>query len=92
MLKEKILILAILLAFLTVGLAAAAGPAVKGQPQTVCPVMGGNINKDVYLDYQGQRIYFCCLACLELFKKEPEKYLQKLKEQGITPEKSPAAQ
>ena len=27
------------------------------KPQTVCPVLGGKINKDVYTDYQGQRIY-----------------------------------
>ena len=44
------------------------------KPQTVCPVLGGKINKDVYTDYQGQRIYFCCPACIKSF----EKYLKKL--------------
>lgn len=86
---KKVTVFAVLLTFLTVGVAWAADPATK--PQAVCPVMGGNINKDVYLDYQGQRIYFCCPACIEVFKKNPEKYLQKLKEQGVTPEKSPSA-
>ncbi len=85
--KRYILIFAVLLAFLVTSLAVAADPA---KPQTVCPVMGGTINKDLYMDYQGQRVYFCCPACVELFKKDPEKYLQKMKEQGVTPEKAPA--
>ncbi len=88
--RPAILIFAVLLALLAVGLAAAADPAAKGQPQAVCPVMGGNINKDLYVDYKGQRVYFCCPACIEVFKKDPEKYLRKMKEQGVTPEKSPA--
>lgn len=89
MLSKKVLIFTIFLALLTVSAAAAADPIAK--PQTACPVMGGNLNKDVYLDYKGQRIYFCCPACIEVFKKDPEKYLQKMKEQGVTPEKSPSA-
>jgi len=48
--------------------------------QTVCPVMGGKINKDLYVDYQGQRIYFCCKGCPATFEKDPEKYMKKLDE------------
>jgi YHS domain-containing protein len=88
--KRYIMIFAVLLAFLAASLAGAADTAAKGKPQTVCPVMAGDINKDLYTDYKGQRVYFCCPACVELFKKEPEKYLQKMKEQGVTPEKAPA--
>ena len=51
-------------------------------PQTKCPVMGGNINKEVFVDYKGKRIYFCCNACIERFNEEPEKYMKKLKEDG----------
>jgi YHS domain-containing protein len=57
--------------------------------QTTCPVMGGMINKNVYADYQGHRVYFCCPPCLKQFKKDPEKYVKKLKEQGVTLAKSP---
>jgi YHS domain-containing protein len=89
MTKRNLIIFAVLLAFLAAGLAAADDAAAQGKPQTVCPVMGGPINKNVYVDYQGQRPYFCCPACIGIFKKEPEKYLQKLKEQGVTPEKTP---
>ena len=61
------------------------------EPQTTCPVMGGQINKEIYADYQGQRVYFCCEACLPKFKEDPEKYLAKMKEMGQEPEKIEAA-
>ena len=53
------------------------------KPQTVCPVMGGKIDKNVSVDYQGQRIYFCCPSCKETFMKEPEKYMKKFADDGI---------
>jgi YHS domain-containing protein len=62
----------------------------QGKPQTKCPVLGGNIDKNIYADYKGYRIYFCCKGCDEEFKKNPEKYLEKMKAEGITPEKIPA--
>jgi len=43
--------------------------------QTVCPVMGGAINKEIYTDYEGRRIYFCCGACPKMFAANPDKYL-----------------
>ncbi|HBG26113.1 MAG TPA: hypothetical protein DDX75_03355 [Phycisphaerales bacterium] len=46
--------------------------------QTTCPVMGGPINKDIFVEYQGKKVYFCCAGCIEQFNKEPEKYLPKL--------------
>ena len=73
-------------------LALAAGPALAAdqpKPQTLCPVLGGNVDKKVYVDYQGKRIYFCCQGCDAEFKKDPEKYMKKLQEQGITLEKCP---
>ena len=46
--------------------------------QTICPVMGNAINKSVYTEYKGKKVYFCCPACKEKFEKEPEKYIAKL--------------
>ena len=46
--------------------------------QKICPVMGGAIDKNMYTDYQGRRIYFCCAACKPKFSKQPDKYLAKL--------------
>ena len=57
--------------------------------QTTCPVMGGLVNKNIYADYQGNRVYFCCPPCLREFKKDPDKYVKKMKEQGIPLAKSP---
>jgi YHS domain-containing protein len=57
------------------------------KPQTVCPVMGGKIDKNEYVDYQGQRVYFCCLSCKAAFLKEPGKYMKKLAEEKVLLEK-----
>jgi len=46
--------------------------------QTTCPVMGGPINKDLYVEYKGKKVYFCCPECAEKFKADPEKYVSKL--------------
>ena len=46
--------------------------------QKTCPVMGAPISPDIYVDYEGRRIYFCCLSCVEAFKKDPEKYVEKV--------------
>jgi len=50
----------------------------KVEEQTVCPVMGGAINKDYYTVYKGKEVYFCCPGCETEFLKNPEKYLGKL--------------
>ncbi len=52
--------------------------------QTTCPVMGGEINKDLYVDAKGKRIYVCCKGCIGAVKKNPEKYIEKLAEQDVT--------
>jgi YHS domain-containing protein len=54
--------------------------------QTHCPVMGGEINKDIYTDHNGMRIYFCCAGCDGEFKANPEKYLKQMHAQGVEPE------
>ncbi len=55
-------------------------------PQKTCPVMGGVINRELFADYQGQRVFFCCAGCKAPFEEEPEKYLGKLAEMGEAPE------
>lgn len=47
--------------------------------QTVCPVMKGQpIDKTIFVEYQGKRVYFCCESCKAAFEKEPAKYLADL--------------
>jgi YHS domain-containing protein len=62
-----------------------------GKAQTMCPVLGGELDKRLYTDYKGYRIYFCCAGCPEEFKKNPEKYMKKLKDSGVVLEKTPDA-
>ena len=68
--------------------AAAVG---AGKAQSMCPVLDEPIqNKDVYVDYNGQRVYLCCAGCKAAFSKDPEKYIKKLEAEGVQIEKVPA--
>ena len=60
-----------------------------GSEQTLCPVMGGPINKNLYTDVKGYRIYVCCPGCTEAIEKDPDTYIEKLRQQGVTPEQTP---
>jgi YHS domain-containing protein len=51
--------------------------------QTVCPVTGKEINKDIYLNIQGHRIYFNNPAALDSMKQDPDKYFKKAGEEGV---------
>jgi len=45
--------------------------------QTTCPVMGGPIDKSIFVEHEGRKVYFCCQMCVATFKKDPGKYLAK---------------
>jgi YHS domain-containing protein len=52
---------------------------------TYCPVMTDmQTNPDIFTDYKGKRVYFCCNNCKAAFGREPEKYLAKLPQFGGT--------
>jgi len=55
-----------------------AKEVVSAIEQTDCPVMGGAINKAIFTEYKGKKVYFCCSPCKEKFEQEPEKYIAKL--------------
>jgi hypothetical protein len=58
-------------------------------PQTNCPVMGGEVNKDLYVDVEGKRIYVCCPYCIGEIKKDPAKYIAKAEADGQELEAAP---
>ncbi len=64
-----------------------SGP--KPGPQELCPLMGGKINREIFADHGGKRVYFCCPACKPEFEKNPEKYLKKLRDAGVQVEDAP---
>ena len=46
--------------------------------QTTCPIMDNPINKNLYAEYKGKKVYFCCPGCKPKFEADPEKYVTKL--------------
>lgn len=47
--------------------------------QKTCPIMAGNpIDKNLFTEYKGKKVYFCCPACKPKFEADPEKYIAQL--------------
>lgn len=69
----------------------AAGAESRPQKQVVCPVMGGAVNTNLFVDHDGKRIYVCCAGCIAAVRKEPAKYIAKLEKDGVVLDRTPAA-
>jgi YHS domain-containing protein len=59
--------------------------------QSVCPIMGNPINKEVFADHDGKRVYFCCAECIPKFNEDPAGFIAKMEKDGITLAKTPEA-
>jgi YHS domain-containing protein len=59
--------------------------------QITCPIQGDTINKKLFVDYKGKRIYVCCEGCIAQVKKDPEKYIKMLEAKGQSVETIPTA-
>ena len=97
--QKKILILGAALALATVAVHAAPPPpqkkepAPKPYPLKTCVVTGMKLGSmgDAYVHrHRGKEVRFCCAGCLPAFKKDPPKYLAKIKA-AETKEKAAAA-
>jgi YHS domain-containing protein len=66
--------------------AASADAASKGE---LCPVSGEEVDAKggIAYEYKGKVYHFCCASCVADFKKDPEKYIKKMKGEAA-PEKS----
>ena len=52
------------------------------EKQKICPVTGemlGSQGKPIKVTVKGQIVFLCCPGCEEPLKKDPDKYLEKLK-------------
>jgi YHS domain-containing protein len=60
--------------------ASMAAPATQAAvaEQTTCPIMGSAINKAIFVEYKGEKVYFCCKGCDKVFLENPEQYVAKL--------------
>jgi YHS domain-containing protein len=57
--------------------AAAAEGVLFQNIQKTCPISGEALtDHDVYTDFEGRRIYFCCMKCEKSFSADPQKYLK----------------
>lgn len=55
---------------------------VKMTLQKTCPIMGGKIDKKLFVDADGYRIYVCCAGCLDKVKADPAKAVKALASKG----------
>ncbi|MBE7560308.1 hypothetical protein HS125_15750 [bacterium] len=61
-----------------VAMAQEAAPA-EILDNTLCPVLTDEaVDPEVFVEYQGKRVYLCCRRCQRMFQAEPEKYLANL--------------
>lgn len=58
--------------------AATTQPAAR-PVNTTCPVSGEPIDPAVTVVQDGKTVAFCCKECVDDFKKDPAKYMSKLK-------------
>jgi len=54
---------------------------VKGT-QLLCPIRKEKIDKESYVDFQGQRVYFCCQGCDKKFLKDANTHFTAMKARG----------
>ncbi len=77
--RKKLFVIASLLLIAAGGVTLAGA----GKAQSNCPVSGKAIDRAVYVDHQGQRVYFCCQRCPTAFKADPEKYYAQFEKEGV---------
>ncbi|MBC8327169.1 MAG: hypothetical protein ISR76_01410 [Planctomycetes bacterium] len=53
------------------------------KPQTHCPVMGGEIDPEVFSVVQGQKVFYCCPGCDKKMKADPGKFFAKAAAEGV---------
>ncbi|MHB9154432.1 MAG: YHS domain-containing protein, partial [Endomicrobiales bacterium] len=46
----------------------------------ICPVMKGKAKKEYSVTYKGKTYYLCCPECMDEFRKNPEKFVSRIKE------------
>ena len=71
------------------GQAGSAGAANNGE---LCPVTGEAVDAKggIAYEYKGKVYHFCCASCIADFKKDPEKYIRKMKERAAKDAQGPA--
>ena len=66
-----------------------AGCGSSDGPQTTCPMMGNPIDKKIFVDHKGKRVYFCCDDCPKAFKADADAQIKKMTDAGVILEDAP---
>lgn len=72
----------LLLTAITVTFIGACATAAKPYPLDICIVSDnelGSMGDPISYVHEGQEVKFCCKPCIKKFKKDPDKYLKKIK-------------
>lgn len=57
--------------------------------QTLCPVMvDQEIDPELFSEYKGKKVFFCCEMCKGIFEGDPERYLDRLPQFAVEQEVS----
>ncbi|AMK11263.1 TRASH domain-containing protein [Pseudodesulfovibrio indicus] len=81
---------AIILMLMTIAVVIGSTDALAARGnQEKCPVMGFEIDRKLFTDYQSKRIYFCCPSCPSDFKKTPDNFMEQMRENGVILEDAP---
>jgi YHS domain-containing protein len=59
-----------------------AGAVEERPAQSTCPIMGFAVNKDLYADVKGKRVYVCCPPCRQKVKADPDAALKTIRKRG----------
>ncbi len=66
------------------------GPAAQPYPLKICVVSNealDSMGKPYVFTHEGQEVKLCCDSCLKDFKQEPAKFLKKLADARLQPQK-----
>jgi YHS domain-containing protein len=61
------------------------------QKQTRDIMSGNPVKSNIYTDFAGKRVYFCCDESKRRFAVEPENWVKRAQEQGMVLEDAPAS-
>jgi len=67
-----------------------ASPAIPPERQAVCPVTGDTVDMQEaevaghVREYKSKKYYFCCGTCVQLFDKDPERYVAAHQSSAVT--------
>jgi len=63
-----------------IGIVAFMGSCGKENVQALCPIMGAEIDRSLFTDYESRRVYVCCMGCIEAFHQHPDRFIKFLEE------------